>query len=145
MPGAHKQGRHKEGQPLLLGLQRTLCPLRIRQQSTFACCWVCNRNLCPLRISKGGTRGPLQGRYGHKGTRRGNSSSSSSSSSAILRSKQQRHKAPGEACLVLERTIALLAGGKSCKTKNKTKGLLRTGTCCSHLQALVVGSSCWLL
>jgi hypothetical protein len=31
--------RQQEGQPFLLGLQRTLCPVRNRQQSTFACLW----------------------------------------------------------------------------------------------------------
>jgi hypothetical protein len=50
--------------------------VRLRQQSTFACCWLCNRK---------GTRGPLQGRYGHKG----NSS----------KQHMQLHKATGDPCL----------------------------------------------
>jgi hypothetical protein len=74
------------------------------------------KDLCLLLASAStGTRGPLLGRYGHKGNsskqhmqlhkakgedkvkRTGNRRGNSSSSSAILRSKQQRHKAPGGA------------------------------------------------
>jgi hypothetical protein len=50
------------------------------------------RNLCPMRISKGGNRGPLLGRYGHKGT-----------------SSAKAQKATGDPCL------GARAQGQQCK------------------------------